>query len=649
MRAARQMRGLSGTQFAPMDALEARTLMAADLGIEIIGEPVLTAGVLVPNSVVDVRVRVTRTLTEDTEPDVAGHELRVYLSPEDAVAPAAWDLVFFGEDRGNVSFFGDTPDVYERTVRGTVPSTFALGSRYRVFAEVSGRYQASDGTPANNLAATGAAYEVVAMFGNTGATRPLITTLPLAGQRNAFAAFQLVGPGRGEVRMVDGRFDVRVIGTNRSSRLSISSSQNAVIPLAGLRIDGAISRIDCRFCDLYGPIQIDGPTNFVGLRDVRTPTTLNLSGTTTIQVRDARDLNIVAPDSTLYVYFRSWTVATPGYGVIETENLSYLTGVGNVLRRTRFEGVIRAEYVDTVEYFGTFAGTVLSNTDVATFNVWTTTPAFRLVARANALNVNVQGNLSGTVISRGGPQFSIGRDLSNATITAGLDLGSDFALGGEGEAADRYFAANMSLTVARNVVNSTVAVGREPIGDTGQYRFINGGESRIETLNVGGTISPNSRVLAGYYSDRFYQSTTLRIGNQTVDWRRDPRFSVNVPAPTATLRNLRVTTRQVIFAVDVVAQTELSDFSKSSAGRLLQITGPGMRSMSTSLVAPSSFDFRPFQGTESRLLVVVSRTFGGAFKPSEAGTYTISIRPNGILDNRLNAAPAGVLGTFTIG
>lgn len=645
------MRGLSGTQFAPMDALEARTLMAADLGIEIIGEPVLTAGVLVTNSVVNVRVRVTRTLTEDTQPDVAGHELRVYLSPEDAAAPAASDLVFTRRERGSVSFFGETPDVYERTLKVRVPSGSSLGSRYRVFAEVSGWNQAADGTPANNLAATGSAYEAVALFGNTGATQPARAFLPIPGRRDAFAIFDLTGPGRGEVRVVDGRFDVRVTGTIGSSRLSMGPGGDltAVIPLAGLRIDSEIGEVDCRYSDLYGPIQIDGPAGFVILRDVRTPTTLNLSGSTTVQVRNARDLNIIAPDSTLSVLFRSWSVATPGYGVIEAGNLAYLAGEGNVLRRTMFEGVVRADRVDTIRYSGTFAGTVLSNTDVGTFNVWTTTPAFRLVARGNAWNVYVQSSLSGTVISGGGPYITIGRSLSIATITAGLDLGSDFALGGEGEAADRYSAANMSLTVAGDVFNSTVSVGREPIGDTGQYRFIKGGESRILTLNVGGTISSSSRMLAGDYGGTFDQPGTFRIGNRAVSWQSDRRFSANVPAPTATLRNVRVTNNRVIFAVDVVAQTELGNLDYVPISRMLQIIGPGMRSLSYRLVAPNPGDFGSIRGTETRLLVVLEPTRGGAFRPAETGTYTISIRPNGILDNRLNAAPAGVLGTFTIG
>jgi uncharacterized delta-60 repeat protein len=129
--------------------------------------------------------------------------------------------------------------------------------------------------------------------------------------------------------------------------------------------------------------------------------------------------------------------------------------------------------------------------------------------------IGVSGSIGEVAIGRGG--------LTNATILAGANLGSDGQLGGSGTAADTFSGAAIDkLKVAGAVTGSLIAAGLVPQDGAllGPGKTIAGGTaSRIGLISIRGGIDDASHFIAGAFGG-------VAIPRKLKDLSTDARFEI---------------------------------------------------------------------------------------------------------------------------
>ena len=154
--------------------------------------------------------------------------------------------------------------------------------------------------------------------------------------------------------------------------------------------------------------------------------------------------------------------------------------------------------------------------------------------------VNIPGLLPGTITFgsiQGGTvavpsveALTILGSVTNAKIYVGATLGQDGQLGGTGANVDTYGQGSIGLfSVTGSMTGTTVRVGIDPVDGifgNGNDTLIGGSASSIGGIIIGGTLSADSRIIAGSLP-----ASALINGRLVSNLANDPRFSTDVTGP----------------------------------------------------------------------------------------------------------------------
>lgn len=649
-------------------ALESRTHLAVDFAIESPAEPDSFA-VVATGEILSVPIRVTRSA--DPGDEVQSHEVAMFFSLDDVLDStdvAAEVIGTVGTDRnGEVLFMGIPAGEYSERLVFRVPQVSALGSTYRIILRVSGisALGGSDPNPANNIVVAPDEMVVVNKFGSFDGRTGVRLELPIPGV-NGEAAFSIEGAGQGEVTLVNGRFAVRIWDTDLDSDVTASVSRYSTptsprIPLASLVVDDAVNSITAYAADIDGPITFDGPIRFVRLGDITGPMEVSLpaSSNSNFSARHVRDLNLTSR-STLGFSASSWQVTNPAFGLISAPRIAGINIANwesispsnpeyrppNFAGRIVVEGGTSSSLERSVSYIsivGVVSGGPWSiQGSIGSISVGATTAQFVLASGGSVNTFRVTNSLRGIIAVQHLYTLDVGKDILGAKVLVGTDLGSDGAIGGSGDAADRYQSGVMfSLIVGRNVVNTLIAAGRKPIGDSGLYEFLRGNRSRIDAIRIGNVLSANSRIQAGVFASH---GGSVSVRGVSVDWRTDARFGVSIPPPSVTMLSSHVLRRSVLIGIQTTASVPFS--TAASMGTFMVTNASGNRVGQLFVISSSPND--RLDESSFRLVLRFMRRDFAPFTAANNGTYTLSLPSGTFADNRGNTAPAGVLGTFTI-
>lgn len=662
-----ESRRVRRTAVASFEPLEPRTHLAVDLGVEPVPGWSLPTNV-VPGEFLQIPYRVTRTA--DTDDEVLNHAIDVFFSLDDVLDPSDLKVQEGPFTYGEAAFLGATPGEYEAApLYVRVSRALTVGAQYRVLLSVRGisSLGGSDPNPSNNVAVLPQTLTVVNKFGTFGdrSGARLVLRLP---DGSGSVAFSITGAGQGQVEVVDGRFAVRVTDTDADSEVSISATEIASqarprIPLASVELAGTLSSFIATDADLFGPMTVGGAVSTIFLGDITGPTSIDLprSINTAFNARHIRDVNLTA-HSNISISAWSWQVSDRAYGTISAPKVRqlWIENFGSALPSQpgyvppNFAGQLNVtgDYrnvfrpsVQNIKIVGVVTGGPWRvNGSISSISLGATAASFTLAAKGEVSSFNVTNSLRGLIAVNKLLNFWVGKDIVNARILVGTDLGSDASIGGVEDAADHYDAGTIgSVQVGRNIANSTIAAGRKPVGDTGVFEFVMSQYSRISSVVVGNVISANSRIHAAFYG---YDLNSVTVRGVNIDWRTDQRFRINLPTPTVVFRSSRVSSTRVTFTVDFAASTAAdSPLNAATAFRVTNASGQVVGRISYA----SIWRRDPNETSSARYVLRFTRADSRPFSAGDNGTYTMSIVPGGLTDNRGNAVPPVVLGTFTIG
>lgn len=118
--------------------------------------------------------------------------------------------------------------------------------------------------------------------------------------------------------------------------------------------------------------------------------------------------------------------------------------------------------------------------------------------------------------------FRVARDLTDAVVLAGANLGADHRLGGIGENTDGFGRGSIGeFTVGGKAQNAIVGAGLDPVGmvfRNGNDAIVGGVNSRIGIFSITGAAGPENYFRAGWWP------TSVKVGGVAVNPRKDARF-----------------------------------------------------------------------------------------------------------------------------
>ncbi len=299
----------------------------------------------------------------------------------------------------------------------------------------------------------------------------------------------------------------------------------------GISVNGSLRSLSARGITLAGNLHASGAISALTLGNVLTGRRITLGGddatrAVSITLQEVVDLELAsgAPISRLMV--QSWQTETDG-GALVTSTLGSLTSKGDFDADVALTGLPNARSVlgsaritggvhDSFWFIAGPAGAVTAGD----FTDW---------------RLNVQGDLRGLTASTGGfADVLVGAgnitgitsktDVLNSMFLAGTDLGTDFALDGEGAGADVYGPGAIgSIRLGGSVLHSSFRAGGLPVD--GQF-------GNLDDLLLGGKLSSiRSLMVGGAVSNSQFAAATLprnaRFGGTIVDPLSHEAFNSN--------------------------------------------------------------------------------------------------------------------------
>lgn len=635
-----------------LEALEDRRLLA-DLGVAWDTDNIRLPSVLVPGDRIApgpngaAGAIETPILIANSGPGVATGKVTInfYLSLDQnlsgndvllrAYPNEDLDLPVFNGVPANLGTF--SPDM-------RIPPTTPEGS-YFFLAQIVPATAIGDFNSSNNVAATPTPIQVVHRFGSFSGR----TNVPLALQdaEGTVLAFTLGGGGAGTVTQASDGFTVTTTGTGTGSSLAVTTNGgDGVYDFKAVTINGVLGTFNAPGGRLNGTFQTTAGIGTLRLGDVvggaRTITIPAGSPSPNLTFGAANDLSITSAVGIASVSAASWNNLVAGADTIAAPWLGSLGITGNAEVSLDLSG--RPAPADTLGQ-ATIGGVIKGGTWVvngrgAGISALASTVDWSATFKLRLDSLVTQQTLRGTVTAVNFGTVSAGKDILAANILAGAWLGSDGRLGGTGGAADTYAAGKITnLNVTRNVANTTVGAGYDPVDGVqrnGNDRIVGGTASSIVNLIVGNVAGATARFLTNRYFD------IVRIGGQSVDWSTSDRFQLSTSFPTPTLESA-VREGDVLRVRVRYGTTNLIDRASIVDGAV-RLSGPaGFVALGTRV--SNAYDPASAKAAAVGEFLFMLSDLG---VPPAAGTYTVSVVGSTVKDVRGNFAPAGAIGTFDV-
>ena len=519
-----------------------------------------------------------------------------------------------------------------------VPSDLASGS-YFLIVRIVPDSAIADFNQSNNTAASEEKFPV-GRFGNVdGLSNAATTLIDADGTRVTFA---MTGGGAGNVTLTAQGFVVELTGSGAATRVNISagSGGDGKFDFASVTITGSVQQFTAPAGRLRGPLTATVGFGAMTLGDVVGPRTISVpvgSATPSFALGVVTDLTITSAVGISSVSAASWTNTGASRGSINAPWLGSLTITGDLGVNLNLSGRDgNAATLGAVNVGGLLRPSAWVVRGIGTtIRAQATTAAWAATFQKRITSITTTLAMRGLLTARSIQSITVGQDLAGARVLAGAFLGDDAAIGGTANNADTFLNGVIgSLSVARNVTNSTVAAGLDPVDGVlrnGNDRIVMGTQSQLNRVTVAGFVGAGARLIANVYGP-------IVIGGSAINWRADQRFSLLTPAPTAALENWSADGTLLTFNVVITS---------SSLMRILGVTSGGLRLTPTTPGAPS-----PAVSLQSVVFVAGSnqRSVRATFTSSadvSMQSYVVSIVAGAIRDNRELAV--GAVDLITIG
>jgi hypothetical protein len=257
-----------------LEPLEGRLLLAADL------TGAITANTLndpsVPTNSEAVTVRVTN---QGNSPANSPSQVAVYASLDNALD--ATDVLLGTANAPNKIAGGTFADV---NVSLAIPSTLRAGT-YTLLTKVDATNVIAESNENNNLV-VGPNFNVIWQFGTVpGITGS--TTLQLTDSDGTLVTFKLNGPGTGTVVQNGTKWDVRVIGTDATSVLTIDTTAagDGRVSINDFFMSGPLKTLAAATTDLSGTLAVLGALSDATLGSITGGTVAAPTVTGTLMVK----------------------------------------------------------------------------------------------------------------------------------------------------------------------------------------------------------------------------------------------------------------------------------------------------------------------------------------------------------------------------
>lgn len=314
------------------------------------------------------------------------------------------------------------------------------------------------------------------VFGTVGTHQNLALTV--TDSSGDSARLTMTGGGFGTVTQSNGLTDVALTGTTTTSKMVITQLRGTTFSFDTLTDPGALASITGAKAIITGGLTLGGTISSITLAGLgdggSTPLTLSVGGTVTLSLG-----------------------AVAGVTLDSTEIIKSLTA------SSWQGGQIIAPSIQTLTVKGAF------NPDVDTHGT------------SGKITTATLGTIDGGTwaISGGVGTLHVNGDLTDASIYAGADAGSDNVLG---TSDDTYNVSTISTVfVAGSLTSSLIAAGAAPApGGTITSGLTLLPKGKIGTITVRGTVSDDSQFLASVLPKRATLTGAL------VSTDADPRFQV---------------------------------------------------------------------------------------------------------------------------
>lgn len=623
---------------ARVEALERRSMFAADLGVRFNEDELALPGRLAPGE------RILAPIEVINNGPLAANgliDIRYWLSSDTVLQP--------GEDRllrryrAEPIFLpvstGDPNQIGTFTGDLEIPADLEPGA-YHLIVRVSASNDIGDFNGSNDVGVSADSTMIVRRFGTVDGRGGV--TLALLDPEGTRVEFSLIGGGTGVVTRTDAGFAVTITGSGANSAATVTASGgDGAYFLTGLTFASALGSFSAPEGTLIGPTTAGVSLGTLRLGGVIGPATITIPATSVNPAFDLGgvvDLSITSGVGIASITARRWNNTDGVADVIAAPSVGALTITNGALNATlRLSGQMETGPTlgDVNVAGGIRGGTWVVNGVGGDIGAAFTGASWSASFDRRIGAVTIPGVLRGTLAARAIDSIRVGHDIRFATINAGADYGADGVPGGSGADTDIIGAGSIrEVVVGGGVYNSTIATGLAPLVG-GNEQLVGGVASRIDSVVVAGPMVA-SRVLTNMYG-------VFRVGGQDVDWRTDSRARLVTLAPTYnwqdTIRGANFFTIRLM-----IATTNLADFA-SITPAAIHIVGPdGLDRMAVVTRVISV----PGARRAAALADFTISTTDAAWPPADRGVYTVSVNSGELADVRGNTAPGAHLAQFTI-
>lgn len=475
-----------------METFEPRVLLSADLAINL--TPDLHLDHKLPGEHLTVKIDVKNS--GDTASS-APFRVEMVASLDDTLSDD--DVVI-----GSKNFSNKLSPAQQKTLTLPVdlPKTLDTGN-YTLIARVDTENKIPESNETNNTSNLGSLnveWAFGAVEGHKGSS-----VLTVKAEDGAEATFKLTGGGRGSVSYENGQFNIDLTGTTSRSDLTVKITANSGPSSIGDINSGAgLRSIKLSNAALAGDININGSLTKLSLGNV-SDSHIRISGVTgklDVTASNIQNLNF---ESTLAIgkfTANQWLDTDAEADLLKAPALASLSINGDFQADLHLTSTDAGGFaLRTANINGASTGAWNIQGKASTLNLGSTTDTWNAAFTGGISILKSDGDLSGNLSTPSILTLHVGRNLSEAEINVGANLGADGILGGVGANADSFITDKLKplkqLRVIGNINDSTFRIGVNPNDDAydGNDVFF-GVNNPIQKIVIAGELTGASKLIA---------------------------------------------------------------------------------------------------------------------------------------------------------
>lgn len=398
---------------------------------------------------------------------------------------------------------------------------------YTVVARFIPDDASSETAGTNNEAAASGAVTVSNQFGFlTGARKG--TTLVQVLSDGSTIEIGLSRFSQGSISSQGGRIVLDISGSDPKSALVITAVKGTPT-INEINVSGSLARITLKGTGFRGDLTINGTVGEIVLPTV-TNSTIIINNFSTLNLLSAGQMintSIVVSGDVKVMSVESWTDTDNNVDLLQARTIARLKvgssglGVNVTLTGNGINSTAGTQW----EFNGPLTGgkwDITGQMSSIRVNKGGVSDQWRARFLGDVLTYEVRNaGFAGTMSARNFNIVRVDRDVVNAKILAGTNLGKDARLGGTGDDADGFFDGTLNTVDFRaNVINSTIATSVDPVN--GVYNdaddvFVADARGLIRSITVGRGIT-NSFFISKTLP------TTAKVAGQTVNTATNAAF-----------------------------------------------------------------------------------------------------------------------------